>query len=78
MAANRVKSKNLFNFRPAGAVDALTEANEKEMMKTSGMDRDQMMETMRSLSDEEFAIMLNGMMGGMVDMAFKNSLFLEV
>ena len=79
MAANRVKSKNLFNFRPAGAVDAITEANEKEMMEKSGMDRAQMMETMKALSDEEFAGMLNGMMDGeMMDMMFKNTLFAEV
>ena len=79
MAANRVKSKNLFNFRPSGAVDAITETIEKEMIEKSGMDRAQMMETMRALSDEEFAGMLNGMMDGeMMDMMFKNTLFAEV
>ena len=78
MAASRVKSKNLFNFRLAGVVDADIVANEKEMMVKMGMERSEMMDKMTAMTDEQFGIALNGMMDGMTETMFKNSLFSEV
>ena len=78
MAASRVKSKNLFNFRPSGVVDADIVANEKEMMEKMGMERSEMMDKMTAMTDEQFGIALNGMMDGMTEIMFKNSLFSEV
>ena len=78
MAAERVKSKNLFNFRLAGVVDADIQANEDAMNDKMGMTKDEMAEKMSAMSDEEFGVMLKGMMVGMVESIFTNSLFSEV
>merc|ERR1711892_542485 len=77
MAASRVKSKHLFNLRRAGVVDADIVANEKEMMEKMGMERSEMMDKMTAMTDEQFGIALNGMMDGMTETMFKNSLFSE-
>ena len=78
MAAKRVKSKNLFNFRLAGVVDADIQANEDAMNEKMGMTKDEMAEKMAAMSDEEFGVMLKGMMVGMVESIFTNPLFSEV
>ena len=43
MEQNRVKSKNLFNFQPAGVVDADIVEMEKAMMEEMGVDKNAMM-----------------------------------
>ena len=77
MAEQRVKSKNLFNFRPAGVVDADILAKEKAMMEEFGVDMSAMMEQWAAMSDEEYAVAVNGMMEGMVAL-FKGSVYSEV
>jgi len=78
MEGRRVVSKNLFNFQPAGVVDADILAKEQEMFEMMGGEsRSAMMDKMNKMSDEDFAVMLNGMMGGMADTYFKSSLFSE-
>eukprot|EP00092_Neocalanus_flemingeri_P037993 GFUD01041361.1.p1 GENE.GFUD01041361.1~~GFUD01041361.1.p1 ORF type:complete len:353 (+),score=93.20 GFUD01041361.1:247-1305(+) len=64
MAANRVKSKNLFNFRPAGIIDADIVEQEKAMMEKMGFDLDEMLGKMQAMSEEEFLNSLRGMMAG--------------
>jgi len=68
MAASRVTSKNLFNFRPAGLVDADILSQEKEMMEKMGGEGDgnSMMEKMDALTDMEFCGVLRGIMDGMI------------
>ena len=78
MAAERVKSKNLFNFRLAGVVDADIQANEDAMNEKMGMTKDEMAAKMAAMSDEEFGVILKGMMVGMVERIFTNPLFAEV
>ena len=43
-----------------------------------GMERSEMMDKMTAMTDEQFGIALNGMMDGMTETMFKNSLFSEV
>ena len=78
MAAERVKSKNLFNFRPAGVVDADILAKEKAQMEGMDIDQDAMKEKMQAMSDEEFGAAINGMMEGFVAMAFNHPVLTEV
>merc|ERR1711892_1131175 len=65
MAANRVKSKDLFNFRPSGVIDADILEKEKAMHEAFGLDVDEMKKQMAAMSDEEMGVSLNGMMDGM-------------
>ena len=75
----RVKSKQLFNFRPAGAIDGDILEQEKEMNKAmGGTDSGEMFAKLESMPDEEFGVFLRGMMDGMLDTMFKNPLFTEV
>ena len=78
MAAERVKSKNLFNFRPAGMIDAEILAKEKAMMEEMGFDLEVEMEKMKTMSDVEFGAALEGMMEGMVGTMFNNPVLTEV
>ena len=78
MAAERVKSKNLFNFRPAGMIDAEILAKEKAMMEEMGFDLEVEMEKMKTMSDVEFGAALEGMMEGMVGTMFSNPVLTEV
>ena len=79
MSDRRVVSKNLFNFQPAGVVDADILAKEKEMFEQMGVgSRDDIHNKMNAMADEDFAAMLNGMMDGMADTFFKSPLFSEV
>ena len=77
MAEQRVKSKNLFNFRPAGVVDADILEKEKAMMEEFGVDMSAMMEQWASMTDEEYATAVNGMMEGMSAL-FKGPVYSEV
>merc|ERR1712183_346834 len=61
MAADRVKSKNLFNFRPAGFIDADILAEEKQMKEKMGVDLAEALAKMQLLPDEHFAAALRGM-----------------
>ena len=78
MAANRVKSKNLFNFRPAGLIDADILDLEKAMMEKMGCDMNEMIEKMQALSDVEFGVALQGMMGAIVEQGFNHPIIAEV
>jgi len=64
MAENRVTSKNLFNFRPAGKIDDDIIEKEKQMMEEFGLDMDDMMRKFQAMSDEEYAGAIQGMMEG--------------
>ena len=72
-------SKHLFNFQPAGVVDADILAKEQEMLEMMGAEgMNDMQNKMKEMSDEDFAVMLNGMMEGMKETVLKNPLFSEV
>jgi len=64
MAENRVTSKNLFNFRPAGKIDDDIIAKEKQLVEEFGLDMDAMMQQFQAMSDEEYAVAIQGMMEG--------------
>ena len=75
----RVKSKHLFNFRPAGVIDGDILEQEKEMVEAmGGGDMEEMSTKLDSMPDEEFVASMRGMMDGGLDMIFKNPLFTEV
>lgn len=76
----RVKSKQLFNFRPAGVIDGDILEQEKEMYETMGAaDSGEMHAQLDAMPDEEFGVFLRGMMDGWLDTMFnKNPLFTEV
>ena len=74
----RVKSKNLFNFRPAGVIDGDILEQEKKMYEDMGGDMGEMFTKLESMPDEEFGVFLRGMMDGFLDTMFKNPLFTEV
>jgi len=64
MSAERVKSKNLFNFRPAGVVDADILAYEKQLEAEMGGDPDEMMDQFNAMPDEDFVGAMRGMIDG--------------
>ena len=81
METNRVTSKNLFNFRPAGAIDADILALEKERYEamSSGSEGGEDLKTkLDAMSDEDFGVLLRGMMDGFMDVLFKSPVFTEV
>ena len=81
MAANRVKSKHLFNFRPAGVIDADIIEYEEAMFKEMGMDKDNMKAEWtkyNALPDLEYATNLRQMMEGIMGGAFNHPLLAEV
>ena len=51
MEQNRVKSKNWFNFWPAGVVDTDIVGIEKAMMEEMGVDMNKMMLQMQAMSN---------------------------
>ena len=75
----RVKSKQLFNFRPAGVIDGDILEQEKEMYETmGGADSGEMFAKLDAMPDEEFGVFMRGMMDGWLDTMFNNPLFTEV
>jgi len=80
MAANRVKSKHLFNFRPSGVIDADIIEYEEAMFKEMGMDKDNMKAEWtkyNALPDLEYATNLRQMMEGIMGGAFNHPLLAE-
>ena len=78
MEQNRVKSKNLFNFRPAGVVDSDIVEMEKAMMEEMGVDMNAMMLQMQAMTDEEYLASMRGMMDGMGPAFFAGPVYSEV
>ena len=66
MTQERVKSKNLFNFRPQGFIDPVVLEDEEKMKKDMGMDPAAMEEQMLSQTETEFAGGMRDMMDGML------------
>merc|ERR1711936_1391284 len=66
MTQERVKSKNLFNFRPQGFIDPVVLEDEEKMKKDMGMDPAAMEEQMLSQTETEFAGGMRAMMDGML------------
>ena len=66
MTQERVKSKNLFNFRPQGFIDPVVKEDEEKMKKDMGMDPAAMEEQMLSQTETEFAGGMRDMMDGML------------
>ena len=60
MAAERVVSKNLFNFRPAGKIDDDILEMEKAMMDVATMN--EMKEKLKNMKDEEFGEFIQTLM----------------
>merc|ERR1712210_410488 len=60
MSQERVKSKNLFNFRPQGFIDPEVVLHDEKMKNDFGLDPEAMEEQMKSQTEEEFV-------GGMRD-----------
>merc|ERR1712212_1368385 len=54
MSQERVKSKNLFNFRPQGFIDPEVVAYDEKMKNDFGLDPEAMEEQMKSQTEEEF------------------------
>ena len=65
MSEGKVTSKQLFNFRPSGAVDSDILENEKAMMEGLGLDMETMVEQMLALSDEDYGKAIHSMMESM-------------
>ena len=80
MSTERVKSKNLFNFRPAGVVDADILAYEEKMMAEMGGDPEEMMKQFNALSDEEYVAAMRSMLESFIEgeSYFKHPLMEEV
>ena len=74
----RVKSKNLFNFRPAGVIDGDILEQEKKMYETIGDVDGEIFSKHESKTDEEFGVFLRRMMDGVMDRLLKSPLFIEV
>jgi len=66
MAASRVTSKNLFNFRPAGLIDADILNLEKEMMEKMGGDSTDWMAKKSAMTDMEYCGAIRGIMESML------------
>ena len=64
MSSERVKSKNLFNFRPAGVVDADILAYEEKLEAEMGDDPEEMMKQFNAMPDEDFVAAMRGMIDG--------------
>ena len=71
MADTRVKSKNLFNFRPQGFVDEDIVAFDQKMKTEQNLNLEEMGKRMANQTEEEFA---RGMRGS-VDLFLANSSF---
>jgi len=66
MAAERVKSKNLFNFRPQGFVDEDIVAYDEKMKVDYGLDFDAMQERAMKQSEREYCDEMRALMDGMM------------
>jgi len=64
MAENRVTSKHLFNFRPAGKIDDDIIEMENKLMKEHGIDQAAMLQAFQAMPDEEYAGAIQGLMDG--------------
>merc|ERR1712156_722049 len=64
MSQERVKSKNLFNFRPQGFIDPVVVAEDEKMKQDFGLDPVAMAEHMKTQSETEFVEEMRGFMGG--------------
>ena len=64
MSQERVKSKNLFNFRPQGFIDPVVVAEDEKMKQDFGLDPVAMAEHMKTQSESEFVEEMRGFMGG--------------
>merc|ERR1712240_262012 len=64
MSQERVKSKNLFNFRPQGFIDPVVVAGDEKMKQDFGLDPVVMAEHMKNQSETEFVEEMRGFMGG--------------
>ena len=64
MSQERVKSKNLFNFRPQGFIDPVVVAEDEKMKQDFGLDPVVMAEHMKNQSETEFVEEMRGFMGG--------------
>ena len=78
MEQNRVKSKNLFNFWPAGVIDADIVVMEKAMIEEMGVDMNAMVLQMQAMSDEEYLAAMRGMMEGMGPAVFSGPVYSQV
>jgi len=64
MTQERVKSKNLFNFRPQGFIDPDVLLEDEKMKKDFGLDPEAMEEQMKGQNEEEFVGGMREFMGG--------------
>ena len=67
MSTERVKSKNLFNFRPTGVVDADIQAYEEKMMAEMGGDPEEMIKQFNALPDDEYVAAMRSMLDGYIE-----------
>jgi len=77
MEPQRVKSKNLFNFRPSGQIDADILAREEEMKVAFGGDPYEAFAEMLKLPDTEFVKQMREMMNGMFSPIINHPVYLE-
>ena len=75
--AERVTSKNLFNFRLKGVVDEEILEDERKMKEEMNFDQSEMLEKVKTMEDEEVPVMLDGMMESMITMIFNHPTYQE-
>ena len=71
MSQERVKSKNLFNFRPQGFIDPVVVAEDEKMKQDFGLDPVAMEEHMKNQTETEFAAEMRGFMDSFKETPFK-------
>ena len=71
MSQERVKSKNLFNFRPQGFIDPVVVAEDEKMKQDFGLDPVAMEEHMKNQTETEFAAEMRGFMDSFKATPFK-------
>ena len=75
--AERVTSKNLFNFRLKGVVDEEILEDERKMKEEMNFDQSEMLEKVKTMEDEEVPVMLDGIMESMITMIFNHPTYQE-
>ena len=75
--ADRVKSKNLFNFRLKGVVDEEILEDERKMREAMNIDVSEFMEKAKTMKDEEVPPMVEGLMEAQIGPIFGHPVYRE-
>ena len=75
--ADRVKSKNLFNFRLKGVVDEEILEDERKMREAMNIDVQEFMEKAKTMKDEEVPPMVEALMEAQLGSVFGHPVYRE-